>query len=82
MANWYGIDGIDFHWRGAWADPEITLDGITDSICVDVEDAMWNDFEEDYPEKSELFFEQYMLENSETVKDRVREFRALIAGVI
>ena len=75
VANWYGISGIDFHFRGTNTDPEITFDGITDSICVDVEQLMWGYYREDHPDEPDEFFDQYMLDNAEEVKDRIRDFR-------
>lgn len=27
MKNYYGIEGVIFHWHGEWADPEVEYNG-------------------------------------------------------
>ena len=83
MANWYGIPGIEFHFTNAWADPQITYDGIRDSINVDVECALWDEYCEECNElgiEPDMYdgLEDYMLRNAETVKDCIVMFREAV----
>lgn len=75
MANWYGIDGIQFHFNGLWADPTITFAGITDDSNITVEDTMWEMFNEDYPDYEGSptgdHFSEYMRANVDYVKDLI-----------
>lgn len=70
---WYGIEGIYFIWHNEWADPEIEMDGEVLNMH-DVEDSMWERFNEDGYADPELF-PQYMKENEEEVKE---EFRIMV----
>lgn len=46
MANWYGIEGIKFEWRGPMSDPLLHYMGHT--FCNwDIEDALWECYTED-----------------------------------
>lgn len=40
LPNWYGIEGIDFEWRGAWNDPILHYKGHRFN-GTDIQDAMW-----------------------------------------
>lgn len=68
LRDWYGIEGIGFVWHGEWADPEIEYKGKRCS-CYEVEDTLWNEFREEYPNRDEDEFEVYMWENQEHVKN-------------
>lgn len=85
MANWYNIDGIEFHFMGPWADFEITFDGVRDAAGVVVEDTMWERYTEDVPEPDDYRgdnwgvyvdqFADYMRDNTDEVKDLIRMAR-------
>ena len=46
MANWYGLEGIGFEWRGAWNDPILHYKGHRFS-GTDIQDAMWESYLDD-----------------------------------
>ena len=71
MANWYGIQGIKFHFRSAWADSEITYKGVTDNANVIVEDTMWARFSEEGGHDPYDAFEEYMLAHAEDVMELI-----------
>lgn len=78
MANWYGIDGIEFHFINQWADPEITYNGVRDTSGVTVESTMWERFHEDIREGildavegDDDAFADYMLANADEVKELI-----------
>lgn len=75
MANWYGIEGIEFVWRGAWSDPAITYQGVTDTINIDIENLMWEEFMEETGSDDLDEFAQYMLDNGENVRGYIEAFR-------
>lgn len=84
MVDWYGIPGIEFHYRGNYSDPEITFDGVTDSVCVDVEDAMYQRYRTDESDEwltldelsdRGLAFDEYMLNCAEYVKELITLLR-------
>lgn len=85
MANWYNIDGIEFHFISPWADFEITFEGVRDSVGVVVEDTMWERFTEEFPPPDEYQesgwcdyttqFAEYLRDNSDEVKDLIRMAR-------
>lgn len=64
---WYGIAGLEFHFNGPWADPEITHRGVRDNSNVIVEDTMWERYAEDGGTDPHDGFEDYMRENAEEV---------------
>ncbi|MCK0441061.1 hypothetical protein MUG78_16805 [Gordonia alkaliphila] len=73
--NWYGIPGIQYHFVGAWDDFTITYQGVTDTIGVDVEGAMWTTYnEEGFTDPGEPFAE-YMRQNAEEVRELIELFR-------
>ena len=68
--NWYGVDGVEFIWNGAWSDPELKYqDKIFNSH--DVEDALWEDYSEECKEAgktpTEDEFDNWVLENKHLV---------------
>lgn len=72
MANWYGIPGIEFIFRGQ-SDALVKYNGkIANSIIV--EDTMWENFSENFtgdPVTKMHEFEDYMNLNSELVKELI-----------
>lgn len=85
MANWYNIEGIEFHFISPWVDFEVTFEGVRDSVGVVVEDTMWERFTEEVPEPDEhrgdnwgVYVDQfadYMRENADEVKNLIRMAR-------
>ena len=85
MANWYNIEGIEFHFMGKWADFEITFEGVRDGAGVIVENSMWERYADDVPEPEGYRgdnwgvyvdrFADYMRDNSDEVKDLIRMAR-------
>ena len=85
MANWYNIEGIEFHFISPWEDFEVTFEGVRDSVGVVVEDTMWERFTEEFPEPDEHRgdnwgvyvdqFAEYLRDNSDEVKDLIRMAR-------
>lgn len=71
MANWYGIQGIEFHFRGPWADSEITYKGVTDNANVIVEATMWDRFSDEGGNDDYDAFEEYMHGHTEDVMDLI-----------
>lgn len=71
LPNWYGIKKIGFVWHGEWADPEIEYKGKRCS-CYEVEDTMWGQFRDDYPDANENDFEKYMKDNEDEVIELTR----------
>ena len=68
MANWYGIKGISFIWRGMWSDPLIRYKGRTFN-SHDVEDCMWSMYLDDGGDGNDLdAFGDYMRANSDDVR--------------
>ena len=68
MANWHGIDGIEFHFMGQWADPEITFQGIRDGAGVVVEMTLWERYVEDGGDETNFdAFSSYMRDNHDEV---------------
>lgn len=43
MANYRGVDGIEFVSHGAWSDPELIYNGKSFNYW-DIEDALWGEF--------------------------------------
>lgn len=71
LPNWYDITNIGFVWHGEWADPEIEYKGKRCS-CYIVEDTMWGQFRDDYPDANENDFDQYMKDNEDEVIELTR----------
>lgn len=69
MSNkwFYGIEGIEFIWRGTQSDPLIEYKGKQFNYW-DLEDAMWEDYCEAVPNEDENGFAKWMHDNSEAVK--------------
>lgn len=72
--NWYGIDGIKFIYHNEWADPEIEYDNKLFN-SHDVEDACWEDYNEDCKEDgtepTEEGFAKWMKEHDYIVFDYI-----------
>lgn len=75
MTNWYGIDGIEFHFRGTNRDPEITFKGATDNSCVVVEDSMWEQYRAD---EATIDFVWYMQDHADYVKELIQIARGTL----
>lgn len=71
MVNWYGIDGIEFHFNGPWNDPTITFEGVTDNEGVTVEGTMWERYSDEGFTDPFDGFEEFMRENSDEVKELI-----------
>jgi hypothetical protein len=73
--RWYGIYGVEFIWKGEWSDPYIRFrDYVMNSH--DVEDAMWEEYNEyleengiENQENEDELFSKYMKENAYRVKE-------------
>lgn len=80
--DWYGIDGILFHFMGPWDDPEITYNGIRDNSGVIVEATMWERYVEDRTDNQLTSdpgepFARYMRDNADEVKYLIEVARGL-----
>lgn len=80
--NWYGIEGILFHFMGPWDDPEITYDGVRDKSAVTVEETMWERYVEDRTDNQLTSdpgepFARYMRDNPDEVKYLIEVARSL-----
>lgn len=71
MANWYGIEGTEFHFNGPLADPEITFNGVRDDSLIDVENTMWEWFNEEVGTGNDNQFHAYMRDNADEVKELI-----------
>ena len=67
--DWYGIEGIKYHFINSWADPEIIWKGRRCS-CYEVEDTMWAEYLADGgDENDDKAFDKYMLDNADWVRE-------------
>lgn len=66
MSNWYGIPGIEFHWKGNTEDALVEYKGMTLAESV-LGDTMWERFIEDGNEEDFDAFGAYMREHAEDV---------------
>ena len=72
MANWHGIDGIEFHYGGPWSDSEITFNDVRDTAGVTVEETMWERYVEDGGDETDFdAFSAYMQEHADEVKELI-----------
>lgn len=72
MANWYGIEGIEFHHINPWADFEITFEDVRDTAGVDVESTMWEQYTDEGFTSPDDQFVEYMQNNQDQVKDLIK----------
>ena len=72
MNEWYGIEGVDFEWRGAWNGPRIHYKGMDCNATI-VEDTMWERYLEDGgdPDRFHEDFAEYMREHADDVKELI-----------
>lgn len=64
MANWYGIDGIEFIWHNEWADPEIEYKGLRWPSWT-IEDALYDSYKEiKSSHEDDGGFTQYVKDNA------------------
>lgn len=75
--DWYGIPNIGFIWINSWADPMLEYKGKQINSYY-VEQSMWEQFREDFPNANEDEFKKYMLDN----KDDVYEYLNTIVEVM
>ena len=83
MSDWYGIEGIEFHYKGAWNDPNITFEDITDDANIDVEGTMWERYNEMLSENAFLAdihdgFAAYMHQERDEVRYLIRMARGQV----
>ena len=70
---WYGIEGIEFIWRGYWSDPTLEVDG-TLITPHDIEDYFWEEFLEDTGKDGDYeAFAKWMKEHEEDVINYARD---------
>lgn len=76
MALWYGVPGVEFHFNGPNNDWEITYAGVRDDVGMDVEDALWDEYEEAGGDTSDVpAFNKYVREHPEDVYSLIRILR-------
>ena len=80
LPKWYGIPDIGFLWHGEWSDPELEYKGVRVNLH-DVEDTMWDYFQDETGSEYEDEFAKYVLENVHDVYDILNELVYCREGV-
>lgn len=74
---WYGIEGIEFIWRGCWSDPALEVDGTRFNVH-DIEDFFWEEYLEDGGEDQNFdAFGEYLQDNADEVLEEARRIAAI-----
>ena len=77
---WYSIPDIGFLYHGEWSDPELEYKGVRVNLH-DVEDTMWDYFQDETGSEDEDEFAKYVLENVQDVYDILNELVYCREGV-
>lgn len=73
--EFYGVPGVEFIWHGEWSDPEVKYKDHLFNY-YELENVLWDEFKEEYPEAREEDFDKYVLENKARVYELLDDMLA------